>query len=259
MVGTSRAAQSAVNSALRALVFAWSRKCACPSATPATPQSAVAEDGSVAESTSSSSTVVLSSPGLSSGVSGDPPRQASLDASAEPSASLATTTTAPSATSLVDVPVGNAASDSMVSGGAVSREFLEQIIMEASAKSSERVTVVLGPRLDLIGRLNVTLHQGPNIRGDRHVGSRLAATHSLHDVVAVAQPNMGVHDDINLDLAMMRGQFHSAEAARAAVETSMMRESFKHKNTMVFLKQESAELEHSKKEIKRLRLAWRTA
>ncbi|KAJ8554957.1 hypothetical protein ON010_g9529 [Phytophthora cinnamomi] len=123
----------------------------------------------------------------------------------------------------------------------VSREDLEQIVMEASAEASERVIAVLGPRLDLISRLDVTLHQGPNIRGDRHVGSRLAATRSLEDEVAAAQPNMGVHDDINLDLAVIRGQLHSAEAARAAAEHSAMKESFKHENTMVFLKQARAD------------------
>ncbi|KAG6599823.1 uncharacterized protein IUM83_13286 [Phytophthora cinnamomi] len=65
---------------------------------------------------------------------------------------------------------------------------------------------------------------------------------------------MGVHDVINLDLAVMRGQLHSAEAARTAAENSAMKESFKHENTMVFLKQASAELEHSKNEVKRLRV-----
>ncbi|KAG6623149.1 uncharacterized protein IUM83_12289 [Phytophthora cinnamomi] len=200
-----------------------------------------------------------------------------MEASAESSASLATSLAAPSDTSLVDVPGGNAAGDSVTIQSSqlvarrstssteagcsttddslitVSREALEQIVMEASAEASERVIGVLGPRLDLIGRLNVTLHQGPNIRGDRHVGSRLAAARSLEDVVAAAQPNMGVHDDINLDLAVMRGQLHSAEAARAAAENSAMKESFKHENTMVFFVQARAELEHSKREVKRLR------
>ncbi|KAG6590564.1 uncharacterized protein IUM83_18355 [Phytophthora cinnamomi] len=241
-------------------------------------QSAVSEDESAAESTASSATVVLSSPELGSLAVGDTPIQASLEASTESSASLATSPAAPSDTSLVDVPVGSAAGDSVAilssqlaarcstsSAGAscsttddslitVSREALEQIVMEVSAEASEHVIAVLGPWLDLIGRLNVTLHQGPNIRGDRHVGSRLAAAHSLEDVVAAAQPNMGVHDDINLDLAMMRGQLQYAEAARAAAENSAMKESFKHENTMVFLKQARAEFEHSKKEVKRLRV-----
>ncbi|KAG6604622.1 uncharacterized protein IUM83_14120 [Phytophthora cinnamomi] len=267
MVGSSRAAQSAVNSALRALGVSRSSL-----------QSAVSEDESVAESTASSATVVLSSPGLSSLAGGDTPSQASLEAPAESSASLVTSPASPSDTSLVDVPVGNAAGDSVAiqpsqlvarpstpsaeagrsttddSLIAVSRETLEQIVMDASAEASERVIAVLDPRLDLIGRLNVTLHQGPNIRGDRHVGSRLAAACSLEDVVATAQPNMGVHDDINLDLAVMRGQLHSAEAARAAAENSSMKESFKHENTMVFLKQVRADLEHSMKEVKRLRV-----
>ncbi|KAG6613153.1 uncharacterized protein IUM83_18795 [Phytophthora cinnamomi] len=289
MVGSSRAAESAVNSALRALGVSRSSLQSSPGrgsslgagsspAAPAPSQSAVSEDESAAESTASSATVVLSSPELGSLAVGDAPSQASLDASAESSASLATSPAVPSDTSLVDVPVGSAAGDSVSIQSSelaarcstssakasrsttddslitVSREALEQIVTEASAEASERVIAVLGPRLDLIGRLNVTLHQGPNIRGDRHVGSRLAAARSLEDVVAAAQPNMGVHDDINLDLAVMRGQLHSAEAARAAAENSAMKESFKHENTMVFLKQASAELEHSKKEVKRLRV-----
>ncbi|KAG6610544.1 uncharacterized protein IUM83_06553 [Phytophthora cinnamomi] len=244
MVGSSCAAQSAVNSALTALGVSRSSLHSSPGrgsslgagsspAAPAPSQSAVSEDESAAESTASSVTVVLSYPELSSLAVGDTPSQASLEASAESSASLATSPAAPSDTSLVDVPVGSAAGDSVAIQSSqlaarcstssaeasrsttddslitVSREALEQIVMEASAEASERGIAVLGPRLDLIGRLNVTLHQGPNIRGDRRVGSRLAAARSLEDVVAAAQPNMGVHDDINLDLAVMRGQLHS--------------------------------------------------
>ncbi|KAJ8577423.1 hypothetical protein ON010_g1784 [Phytophthora cinnamomi] len=91
-------------------------------------------------------------------------------------------------------PTGAACSVSIVSAGlsatgnsqdssdAVSRDFVEQLIMEACAESSGRVIAVLGPRLESLRRLAVNVHQGLSIRGDRHVVSRLAAAHSLDNV-----------------------------------------------------------------------------
>ncbi|GMF34104.1 unnamed protein product [Phytophthora lilii] len=64
-------------------------------------------------------------------------------------------------------------SSSAPSNSVVTREVLEELLMEAGAESSERVIAVLGPRLEQLGRLAVGLQVAPSIRGDRRPVQRL--------------------------------------------------------------------------------------
>ncbi|KAE9157527.1 hypothetical protein PF004_g32186, partial [Phytophthora fragariae] len=124
---------------------------------------------------------------------------------------------------------------------------------EVCAESSEQIIAVLGPRLESLGRLAVNLQLGPAIRGDRHVSSRLKAARSLEDVVVAAASRLEVQGDVTADVASLRAQLHSAQAAQAAAENSSRSEVYRHENTMVFLKHARAEVDQLKKEVKRLR------
>ncbi|GMF33423.1 unnamed protein product [Phytophthora lilii] len=112
----------------------------------------------------------------------------------------------------------------------VTREVLEELLVEASAESSERVIAVLWPHLEQLGRLAVGLQVAPSIRGDRRVRSRVDAAKSLEEVVNAAVPCMDVGGDVTLDLATMRGQLYSAEAAQAAAEKSLHQEICRREN-----------------------------
>ncbi|GMF66313.1 unnamed protein product [Phytophthora lilii] len=105
----------------------------------------------------------------------------------------------------------------------VTREVLEELLVEASAESSERVIAVLGPRLEQLGRLAVGLQVAPSIRG-------VDAAKSLEEVVNAAVPCMDVGGDVTLYLATMRGQLYSAEAAQAAAEKSLHQEIYRREN-----------------------------
>ncbi|GMF30726.1 unnamed protein product [Phytophthora lilii] len=122
------------------------------------------------------------------------------------------------------------------SNSVVTREVLEELLMEPGAESSERVIAVLGPRLEQFDRLAVGLQVAPSIRGDRRVRSRVDAAKSLEEVVNAAVPCLDVGGDVTLDLATMRGQLYSAEAAQAAAEKYLHQEIYRRENAEVLAK-----------------------
>ncbi|GMF33621.1 unnamed protein product [Phytophthora lilii] len=133
----------------------------------------------------------------------------------------------------------------------VTREVLEELLVEASAESSERVIAVLGPCLEQLGRLAVGLQVAPSIRGDRRVRSRVDAAKSLEEVVNAAVPCMEVGGDVTLDLATMRGQLYSAEAAQAAAEKSLHQEIYRRENGEVLAKTAYGERDSLRAELRR--------
>ncbi|GMF33029.1 unnamed protein product [Phytophthora lilii] len=133
----------------------------------------------------------------------------------------------------------------------VTREVLEELLVEASAESSERVIAVLGPRLEQLGRLAVGLQVAPSIRGDRRVRFRVDAAKSLEEVVNAAVPCMDVGGDVTLDLATMRGQLYSAEAAQAAAEKSLRQEIYRRENAEVLAKTAYGERDSLRVELRR--------
>ncbi|KAE9260487.1 hypothetical protein PF008_g33091, partial [Phytophthora fragariae] len=88
---------------------------------------------------------------------------------------------------------------------------------------------------------------------DRHVSSRLKAARSLEDVVVAAAPRLEVQGDVTADVASLRAQLLSAQAAQAAAENSSRSEVYRYENTMGFFKHARAEVDQLKKEVKRLR------
>ncbi|GMF14283.1 unnamed protein product [Phytophthora lilii] len=123
--------------------------------------------------------------------------------------------------------------------------------MEAGAESSERVIAVLGPRLKQLGRLAVGFQVAPSIRGDRRVRSRVDAAKSLEEVVSAAVHCLDVGGDVTLDLATMRGQLYSAEAAQAAAEKSLHQEIYRRENAEVLAKTAFGERDSLRVELRR--------
>ncbi|GMF31291.1 unnamed protein product [Phytophthora lilii] len=83
------------------------------------------------------------------------------------------------------------------------------------------------------------------------VRSRVDAAKSLEEVVNAAVPCLDVGGDVTLDLATMRGQLYSAEAAHAAAEKSLHQEIYRRENAEVLAKTALGERDSLRVEFRR--------
>ncbi|GMF30870.1 unnamed protein product [Phytophthora lilii] len=102
-----------------------------------------------------------------------------------------------------------------------------------------------------LSRLAVGLQVAPSIRGDRRVRSRVDTAKSLEEVVNAAVPCLDAGRDVTLDLATMRGQLYSAEAAQAAAENHCTKRFIVEKNAEVLAKTAFGERDSLRVELRR--------
>ncbi|KAG7393496.1 hypothetical protein PHYPSEUDO_007333 [Phytophthora pseudosyringae] len=130
----------------------------------------------------------------------------------------------------------------------VSTGFLTELLRDSYAEATERLIAILGPRLETIARLTAGLHLSPSIRGDRRMQRRFKTARTLEEVVASVVPQLEDPCDTS-EVARLRSQLYSAEAAQTAAEQSRAREGMLRENAELFSREATEELDQAKKEI----------
>ncbi|KAG3108491.1 hypothetical protein PI125_g11762 [Phytophthora idaei] len=155
-------------------------------------------------------------------------------------------TEAPESSALADVP----ATRPNIPDVRLSRQSFQDLLREVNHEVSERVISTLAPQIETAARVSVGMQLGSPVRGNKRIYARFVTARSLQEVADSVVPDSGDESETtSQELARLRSEIHSAQAAQATAEEEIMHR----ESAQMACSSARRELEQTQREVHRLR------
>ncbi|KAG3024557.1 hypothetical protein PC121_g8118 [Phytophthora cactorum] len=170
-----------------------------------------------------------------------PRSPSALPSSPQPTSAVASSssTEVPESSALADVP----ATRPNIPDVRLSRQPFQDLLREVNHEVSERVISTLAPQIETAARISVGMQLGSPVRGNKRI-------YALQEVADSVVPDSGDESDTtSQELARLRSEIRSAQAAQATAEEEIMHR----ESAQMACSSARRKLEQTQREVHRLR------
>ncbi|KAG6942848.1 hypothetical protein JG688_00017895 [Phytophthora aleatoria] len=136
----------------------------------------------------------------------------------------------------------------------LSRQSFQDLLREVNHEVSEHVISTLVPQIETADRISVDMQLGSPVRGNKRINARFVAARSLQEVADSVVPDSGNESETtSQELARLRSEIYSTQAAQATAEASLTQEIMRPESAQMACSSARRQQEQTQRAVHRLR------